>query len=488
MSLDGWLTVAAAGSSGIDTPDGGVSWAAVAEREVAIRAYLASRGVGLGDRFAVLSLNRPDYVAAYLAANALGAVIVPVNTRLKPAEIAWVLEDAGVTVVLADPDLQPGCPVPSVLWEEVPGAEDGPRAAGDPHRPVVQMYTSGTTGRPKGALLSTANLVALVTSWLEEMPLTSDDRTLQVTPLFHVGALMMVLCNLAAGATLCLPLAFKPADALRWLADRRVSHTLLVPAMIRWMLMEPGAREVPFPALRTVVYGASPMPTGLLRDALQVFGCDFLQGYGLTETAGVVTVLRAPDHDLEHPERLPSAGVALSCCEIRVVDPDDRDVAVGVVGEVVTRGGNVTAGYHGRPDATAEALRGGWFHTGDAGYLDADGYLFLVDRIKDMVLVGGENVYPSEVERVLAAQPGVVEVAVFGVPHEVWGEAVMAAVVRSDEGIDSRTRIRACRSELARYKCPTRVTFVEALPRNAAGKVRKAELRAPFWEGRDRAI
>ncbi|MCB9684418.1 MAG: AMP-binding protein [Alphaproteobacteria bacterium] len=461
--------------------------------------------VAPGERFAVCGKNRAEIVAALLAARWIGAVVVTLNHHLKPPELAWQIEDADARVVLLADHVAPQLAEARVargdrtaFWcfdplddvDAIPAAVAPSRAPTGHDAPLVQMYTSGTTGRPKGAVLCERNLVALVRSWAELVPLDAHSRILQVTPLFHIGAVTQALSSLAMGATLLLHREFTPTAALRALRDEGVTHALLVPAMIRWILIEKEAAGASFPALEVLIYGAAPMPPTLAAEARRLFACDWFQGYGLTETTGVLTALLPADHEV--PERLSAAGRALSCCEVRVVGPDDVPLPPGEVGEVVARGANVALGYHARPEATAEAWRGGWFHTGDVGRLDADGLLFLVDRLKDMILVGGENVYSREVEVALEAHPAVREVAVIGVPHEVWGEAVTAFVAPrepvGDAAAFERSLVRHCRSVLARYKCPTRVVLAEALPRNAAGKVRKDELRAPFWAGRDRGI
>ncbi len=515
--------------------DGDHTWTVGALREVVARLAGALADLPPGSRFAVHARNRAEVVAAYLAAAWTGTVLVPLNHHLSAREVRWQLDDAGVRAVFASASsveaLAPvrddtrgwWCFDEGTGWQELPSRPPGPRVDQPPDAPRVQMYTSGTTGRPKGALLSEANLVALVRSWGDHVPLDAACRTLQVTPLFHIGAVTQALSNLRAGGVLVLLPEFSPAVVDRVLRERGVTHALLVPAMIRWILLErdraalagaaPRAASASFlgvggplqldgppsdggppdgyPSLRTLVYGAAPMPPELARRARAVFRCDWFQGYGLTETTGVLTILRPEDHGVDG--RLASAGRPLSCCEIRVVDREDHELPPGEVGEVVARGANVGQGYHGAPEATAEAWRGGWFHTGDLGYRDADGYLFLVDRLKDMILVGGENVYSREVEATLEVHPAVREVAVIGVPHDVWGEAVLACVVPSelapsDPAALERVMIRFCRDQLARYKCPTRVKVMSALPRNAAGKVLKGELREPYWAGRDRRI
>jgi acyl-CoA synthetase (AMP-forming)/AMP-acid ligase II len=311
---------------------------------------------------------------------------------------------------------------------------------------------------------------------------------MQVTPLFHVGAVLLVLSNIAAGSQLLLLPEFLPGPAAEALAERQVSKTLLVPAMIRWLLNDPGLAGRSFPDLQMIAYGAAPIPPQLLLEAFDVFDCGFVQGYGLTETAGVITSLRPEDHHGD-PGRLASAGRAVLCSRVRIVDGDDQPLPPGEVGEIVAQGDNITPGYWGLEDATAEALRGGWFHTGDVGWMDDEGFVTIVDRLKDMVLVGGENVYPSEAERALESHPDVVEAGVIGIPHDVWGEQLLAFVVlHPGATATDRELIAHCRTDLARFKCPTRVELREALPRNAAGKLLKTELREPYWSDRSRRV
>ncbi|MEQ1504157.1 MAG: long-chain-fatty-acid--CoA ligase [Myxococcota bacterium] len=490
-----------------------VTAGALAAEVDALAAQLAGLGVGFADRVAVSSRNRIEVVTATFAAARLGAVVVPVNWRSKAREIRHVLEDACAKVVLFEPTLAAElAPVVTALpdvaaWvsldpHALPWAitlddvEPGPipDVAVDEDNVVVQLYTSGTTGAPKGAMLTHRNLEAVVAAYLLEMHLAPQrSRFLQVTPLFHVGGLLMLLLCLASPCTIVLQPEFVPARVLAALADDGITHTLLVPAMLRWLLATPGIRDRTFPALALVGYGAAPMPADLLADATAVLRCDFVQGYGLTETAGVATALRPEDHRSGDPAILGSAGREIFGCEIRIVDADGVEVPCGQPGEIVVRGPNVTPGYYGRPDASADAVRGGWLHTGDIGRIDAAGYVTVVDRLKDMILVGGENVYPSEVEAVLRSHPAVADVAVVGIPHRVWGEEVLAVVVAGpdapeDDGALEVAVIRHARAELAQFKCPTRVQRVAELPRNAAGKLMKDQIRRPFWDGRDRRV
>ena len=473
-------------------------------------AWLRRHGVGAGGRVAVLSKNSIDYAVLYCAAAEVGAVTVPLNWRLRATELTDLLRRSEAVAVCAGPEfvgslaelrlLLPRVRVWSTLTEyeaattPAVSMEQGNSAILDLHDIAVQMYTGGTSGTARGVMLTHGNLWSMVSSWLQEVPLRSGVHGfLQVTPLFHVGGLLMLLSTLAAGVHLELHAEFFPGPTLTALSDRRITHTLLVPAMIQWLLAEPGARAAKFPTLDMIIYGAAPMPLALLEDALGTFKCSFLQGYGLTETSGVLTVLRPDDHKWSAgeppPPRIASAGRATSCCDVRVVRPDGGLALPGEVGEVVARGANVMAGYYGDPDATAEAFRDGWFHTGDLATVDHEGFVYLVDRQKDMIIVGGENVYPQEIESALRQHFAVADAAVIGIPHATWGEEVLAFITLQP-GIDvsDRELIHHCRLLLARFKCPTKVEFRTDLPRNAAGKLLKRELRAPYWSGQLRQI
>jgi acyl-CoA synthetase (AMP-forming)/AMP-acid ligase II len=486
------------------------TYAELANRARRLAGGLSRTGIGRGDRVAVVSKNRCEFVELYFAAAEISAVLVPLNWRLKPDELRVQIGDASARVLIAESEFATalgdtaGDAARFALGPSVPGwksfdALEGPSLPpsdpfGESSEIVVQMYTSGTTGRAKGAMLSHANIVAMTQSWLTEMPLLPrSDRFLQVTPLFHVGAMLMTMSCIASGARFRLLREFFPGPAVEILGSERVTHALFVPSMIQWILSEPGVEMRRFEALRLIIYGAAPIPPDLLAHAMRVFRCDFLQGYGLTETTGVVTTLRPEDHRVDDAERLrrrlASAGRAVSCCEVRVVDASGNEVATGEVGEVVARGDNVTPGYWRNDEATRESFRDGWFHTGDLATRDEDGFVTIVDRLKDMILVGGENVYPREIEDTLRTHEGVQDAAVIGIPHDVWGEEVLALVVtRPGVQSDPRALIRHCRERLARFKCPTRVEVVLEIPRNAAGKIQKRALRDPYWTGRTRRV
>jgi long-chain acyl-CoA synthetase len=487
-----------------------VSYAELGAEVKALAAGLSRLGLGPGDRAAILAKNRIEYLTFCFAVAELGAVVVPLNHRLHPRELAYILRDSGARLLLAEPAFAAGVDEVSldlpflqhkVALDEAlagwfpfarllePGASKVPAVADDV---AVQMYTSGTTGQPKGSLLTHRNLLAMTASWLIEMPLSSQDRFLQVTPLFHIGGLLMVLSNLGSGSELVLLPEFDPGRAAQALAERRITHALFVPAMLRWLLSDGGVSAGRFPDLGLIVYGASPIGPALLERAMGVFDCDFLQGYGLTETSGVLTTLRPDAHrsalGAVNPSRLASAGRPVLCARVRIVDVDDRPLAAGQIGEIVAQGENISPGYWNLPDASTEALRGGWFHTGDVGFADEQGYITIVDRAKDMIIVGGENVYPREIEAAIESHPEVAEAAVIGVPHPVWGEEVLAVVVGRGALPSDRELIQYCRARLARFKCPTRVEFRAALPRNAAGKLLKKALREPYWQGLERRV
>lgn len=479
---------------------------------------LGQEGIHAGQRIAIFGNNSVDYVATIFACAHLGIVLVPMNAHLQTSEIEWILNDCDPVAIIADAEytggLEQGChqsvinrlrfvigkPVQDwrFLFDSKVGAslDPGVRAAmvpeaiATPQSMLIQMYTSGTTGTPKGVMLSHENMTSVVTAWLHEMRLESEKSCfMQATPLFHVGGLLMCLSTIATGASLVVLPRFNPQLALDTLIEKRITHALLVPSMIQQVLLISGIEAFAFPHLDLMVYGASCMPQAVLQRAIDVFSCQFLQGYGLTETAGVALSLRPKDHTLTSGQapakRLRAAGRELLCCEVRVVDSDNNDVEVGIVGEIIVRGANVTAGYWNNPQATAEAIVDGWLKTGDLATRDKDGYIYVVDRLKDMIDVGGENVYPVEVENVLSGHPDVAEVAVIGLPNVLIGEEVVAVVVVKDGEKNEPQNLKRITQELKAYsrqylapfKCPVRTKYLQALPRTPAGKIQKQELR-----------
>ena len=469
-----------------------LTYGALDERSNRLAEALAAGGVAPGTRVAYLDRSSPEVVELLAAASKIGAVLVPLNWRLAPPELAAVLADAGAPVLVAGPGyrevaegvVERVSPRPQLVIV----GEDYERwlAAFEPRDPgrrggagdvIVQMYTSGTTGVPKGVLTTHANLaVAAQTSVRWQF----DALTVSLTPLpmFHIGGIGWAYCGLWHGATTVLVSEFEPAAVLDILERRRVTNAVLVPTMLQMLTTVPGAAERDYSALRSIAYGASPITTPVLKASLRTFGCALYGLYGLTESTGSVIALEPEDHD--HERLLRSAGRPYPWVELRVAEPvSGAPVPARTVGEVWLRGPNVTPGYFNRPAETAAALtHDGWLRTGDGGYLDEGGYLFLTDRIKDMIVSGGENVYPVEVEEVLAQHADVADVAVVGVPDPHWGETVKAAIVlRPGAHPAPEDLIAFAREHLAGYKLPRSIAFLPDLPRAPTGKVLKRELR-----------
>jgi long-chain acyl-CoA synthetase len=486
-----------------------VTFAELDERSSQVANALRDAGVGSGDRVAFLDKNRPEYFEIVFGAAKLDAVCVAVNWRLSPREVAHVLTDARAAVLFVGADL-------AALVEQVEGELQGTTVVSlDPHdrwpsleawsagHPVtdpgveptddtvaLQLYTSGTTGLPKGAMLTNRNLFAMVRAAGPAWGFRPGMVSLGVSPLFHIAGSGWNLMVMAYGGHVVLHREVDAEAILRDIPALGVTHGILVPAILQMILARRADGGADASTLETVVYGASPISDDVLLALFDAFDCDFVQGYGLTETSGAVTVLPAEDHDRSRPELLRSCGRPLPGVELRIVDPETGlECGDDEVGEVLIRSEQVMAGYWNQPEATAEAVSAdGWFRSGDAGFL-RDGRLYLHDRIKDMIVSGAENVYPAEVENVLMRHPSIVDAAVIGVPDDRWGETVKAVVVLA-EGADlgEAEVIDHARADLAHYKCPRSVDFVAELPRNPSGKVLKRELREPYWAGRSRRI
>jgi len=481
------------------------TYADLDRRTNALARGLAGLGATTGTRVAVLMRNRPELLEVMYACFKAGVCLVPLNARFTPEEVRYHVEDSGAVVVCTDPDgvdVVRGAALDGVA---VVVAGDAPPAGTHGHEAVIAssagdtdavvpverdhlawlFYTSGTTGRPKGAMLTHGNLSFVVASWLADLtPMTDADVTLHAAPLTH-GAGFHALAATARGAHQVIPTdpSFDPTAILRLLRDVRVTNTWMVPTQIVMLTDAVAAgASAELPDLRHVVYGGAPFAPSELERALDVFGPVFVQLFGQGETPMTATVLPADDHAAaragDRPGRLGSAGYARPGMDVRILDEHDVEVPIGQIGEVCVRGPAVMLGYWQRPEETAATLRNGWLHTGDLGRADEHGYVYLLDRAKDLIISGGSNVYAVEVEAVLASHPAVRDVAVVGLPDRKWGEVVTAVVVSTNAGDALREELRAlCARSLAGYKLPRGYVFVDELPRNAYGKVLKRALR-----------
>ncbi len=496
-----------------------VSWGEVYRRSRRMAQALSAAGVRPGGRVAFLDRNCIEFFDVLFGCSFIGAVTVAVNWRLSPDEMAAVIEDSTATVLFSGPDYAPAM---EAVAAKLPGVahrvalpeleawvdEHCPdQDAPDPDHPLVgrdvvmQLYTSGTTGQPKGVMLTNDNVTCLVTNAFKAFNVSHETVSMVAMPLFHIGGSGWAIVGMSRGGNSVIIRDLDPKEILRAIERHRVTDSFVVPAVLMFLLATPELSATDVSSLKTIFYGASPISEDVLTRSMQALGCDFIQLYGLTETCGAVTSLPAEDHDPDGPRArlLRSAGKPFDHVSLRIVDPDNGEIAPqGAVGEVWLRSDQNMLGYWQKPDETAAVLTDeGWLHTGDAGWVDPEGYLFLHDRIKDMIVSGAENIYPAEVENVVFAHPAVADVAVIGVPDDKWGETVKAIVVRSPDvapdGLDrdqdlASDIIAFARDRLAHYKCPTSVSFTDVLPRNATGKVLKRELREPYWRGQGRHI
>jgi len=471
-----------------------------------------------GAHVGFLGKNSDLYFQLLFGAARAGLITTALNWRLASPELRFAINDAQVDTLFVGADFEDAvraiaAELPTVKaivamdgaagdWPAFEAWRDGHAAQPPPRRPsadevVLQLYTSGTTGLPKGAMLTSRSLMAIrdpahgePAAWNDW---TADDVSLVAMPVFHIAGTGSALDALLSGSgALSVILKEFNADAvLELMGAGRLTKMFLVPAVLQVLVGIPRVREIDHRGLKSIFYGASPMPLQLLQTCLEVFaGVGFVQVYGLTEVSGYTVVLAPEDHVRGPVERLRSAGRALPGVELAVVAADGGMLPAGEVGEILMRGDMVMRGYWNRPQATAETIdRGGWLHTGDAGYLDAEGYLFIQDRVKDMIVSGGENVYPAEVESAIFGCPGVADVAVIGVPDPRWGEAVKALVVpATDAELTAAEVVAWARERIAGYKLPKSVEFVPPLPRNASGKVLRRELREPYWKGVGRRV
>ncbi|MCC7046416.1 MAG: AMP-binding protein [Alphaproteobacteria bacterium] len=496
MTLTAWIerhATATPGKTAIRFEGRAVDYAEIERRVRAIAWVMAHSGIGPGDRIAYLGLNRPEMILLLLACARLGAMLLPLNWRLAPPEHAYILKNAEPKLIFAEEEFRAGLAailpdLPSIKGRHF-GADEtrwfGAMAladarspdvpvAGTADSPVLLVYTSGTTGRPKGAVLTQDALEWNALNSADMHGMTAEDRVLTVLPMFHVGGLnIQTLPALRAGAEVLLHRRFDPAATLDAIQADRPSLCVLVPATMQALIDRPGWAAIDFSSLRAVTTGSSIVPAHLIH-AFHARGVPVIQVYGSTETAPIAVYQR-----VEHAQRVGSTGLPAKHCQARIVDDGGSEVAPGVRGEIEVRGPNLMREYWRDPAATAEAFRAGWFRTGDIAHRDADGFFWIDERRKDLIISGGENIYPAELEAVLLEDPSVAECAVVARPHPKWGEEPVAVVVpRSGVRPDVAAILAKFEGRLARFKHPRDVVIVERLPRNAMGKLLRYELRA----------
>lgn len=473
-----------------------------------VAAGLVTMGIAPGSRVTYLGKNSNTLLEAAVGTIRAGAIFTPINWRLAAPEIAFMLRDCETPAIFADaeyaelirsiadqiPSLRASVCVGTsapVGWTEYTAWRDSQTRHAPPHLAdasdiALQIFTSGTTGRPKGVMLTHRNLRSLPGLEAPDWPVwnswSQDDVSLITAPMFHIGGIGQAVRGLFPGCKQVVLREFSPDGAIQAIEEHRVSRTALVPAALRMLLQHPIAASADFGTLAYVYYGASPIPSDLLRQAMRILRCGFIQSYGQTETTSAIVALSPHDHKLEDLPHMKSAGKPLPGVELRIVDASGQPAPTGVIGEIVTRSSSNMAGYAKLPDETAAVLDpDGWLHTGDAGHLDENGYLYVHDRLKEMIITGGENVYPAEVENALYGHPAVSDVAVIGVPSEKWGQAVKAVVeLRPGRQVTEIELMRWARQRIGGYKLPKSIDFVDALPRNSTGKVVKGELRRRY--------
>ena len=491
------------------------TWVKFQDRIARLASGLHGLGIEEGDRVAVLALNSDRYYEFYFGVAWAGAVFVPVNTRLAPAEFIHWLNDSGSKAVFVDDAFVPAiaeirgqlATVQHFVYMGDGELPDGYLAFEDlvanhaPARPSDRggddmaglFYTGGTTGKSKGVMLSHRNLTYNVLQALPYFQIPEDDVFLHAAPMFHIADGFSCMIAATLGCTNVIVPAFEPKRVLQTLQNEKIGTAFLVPTMINMLVNHPAISDYDLSCLHSLLYGASPMPEAVICKALEVIPhVDLFQAYGQTEASPVVTVMGPEYHTTSGPKagKLKGAGRAVAGIDLAIVGEDGEILPPGEVGEVCIRGDNVMLGYWNLPEASATALDGGWLHTGDGGRLDEEGMLFIVDRVKDMIVSGGENVYSAETEQAVYAHPAVAECAVIGIPHDSWGEQVHAIVVlKAGDSLTERELIDHCKTLIAGFKCPKSVAFrAEPLPLSGAGKILKKDLRVPYWEGRGRNV
>lgn len=490
-----------------------LTWAQLLSRSSQVAQGLRRAGVKSQDRVAFLDKNGIEHFEVFYGCSLLNAVSVDVNWRLAAPEVAFIVNDSQAEVLIVgqefvailDAIVNDLANVKTIIvigghpshndyerWVSAQSAVD-PKVSTKPSDVAFQLYSSGTTGRPKGVMLTNDNFFALLPAARDVWGMSEKTVNLVAMPLFHIGGGGWATAGQFAGAKSIIMRDVDPSAMLTLIEKHRITHAFAVPVLLQFALAMPNIGTTDFSSLELIAYGASPISEAVLEGSIKAFKCPFMQVYGLTETTGVVTVLGPEDHDLSSANkgRLRSCGKPFTGIELRIVDSEtSKDVPVGDVGEIWIRSRQIMKGYWNMPEETAEAIvKGGWFRSGDAGYFDKDGYVYIFDRVKDMILSGGENVYPAEIENALMAHPAIADVAVIGVPDDKWGEVPMALVVRKpDTQVTEQEIIAFARERLAGFKTPKSVGWVDALPRNPSGKILKKILREPYWVGRSRQV
>jgi long-chain acyl-CoA synthetase len=494
-----------------------LTYRAFAERVQRLCNALQGLGIKPGDRLAVLMLNNHRYLELYHATADMGALIVPLNIRLSAGEIVYILNDSGSSTIFVGPEF---IPLLAEIHQQLPvlkhcifAGDEAPPEDWHSYEQLLEtaspvfspttvtpddlaglFYTSGTTGYPKGVMLSHANLLSNAYHALASGLWREGDVYLHACPMFHLADGPTSHAITWVGGTHIIIPAFKPDLALQVIERERVTVTLLIPTMINFLVNHPEVHTRDLTSLRSIAYGGAPMPAELARQAMHTLPCTFCQAYGLTETSPLLTFLPAeqnvPDGPPEKQRRLLSCGRAVAGVRVQVVTTRGKEVEPGEVGEIIAKGPNIMVGYWNKPQETAETIRDGWLYTGDLATVDEEGYIYIVDRKKDMIITGGENVFSTEVENALYTHPAVLEAAVVGAPDPTWGEAIKAIVVLKPGTVASEPDlIEHCRARIAHFKVPRSVEFyAEALPKSGSGKILKRELREKYWAGQERRV
>lgn len=491
------------------------TWREFKDRVARFAGGLKGLGIEQGDRVAILALNSDRYYEYYFSVPWAGACVVPLNIRWSPVENAYSLKDAGAKALVVDDafakmipalkeqgveldhiifcgdgEMPEGCISYEQLITDNEPAEDAFRKNDDL---AGIYYTGGTTGFPKGVMLTHTNVWSSAIALVTEVGLSEENRILHAAPMFHLADGAMSQGGMLAGCSHCFIPMFTPDGTIKGIENYKATHAILVPVMIQMTINHPDVKTADLSSLIYILYGASPIAESVLIQAMNTFpSASFAQGYGQTELAPLATILRPEYHVTEGPNagKLKSAGQAICCVEIKIADEDGNSLPIGEIGEIAVSGPNAMTGYWNKPEETAVSMRNGWIHTGDAGYMDDDGFVFLVDRVKDMIVSGGENVYSAEVENAVMNHPAVDQVVVIGIPSDQWGEQVHAEVIlKEGQSATPEDIINKTKEFIANYKCPRSIAFrSEPFPLSGAGKLLKRDVRKPYWEGKERQI